>query len=816
MALTSTIALGTVPAVYAKGVTEQQVIDVNISAGPLERALVDLGDQLGVDIFAASELVRRKMAPSVSGALTADEALRRVLVGSGLEARRNRDGAYLIFQRTSDNEADNTFASGDAGFDEASGEIDTIVVHGEKFSRGVFDTYTSVDVITGDELDSYLSNTISQALNRSANIRSFETGEGNSSFIIRGLNADGVTQPSRSAPVISVIVDGAPQGIETTRRGSRGAWDIEQIEVLRGPQSTLQGRDALGGAVLVQTKDPTWEPEALFEGIAGSNDLLSGAVALSTPLIKDQLAFRVAGQIFRRKNDISYADPALEKLGQDEFEELRGKLLLKPAGLPDFNALLTVSYTHDKPAWGLVNGPDFFARVYDDTGQGAEFRDTKVKRYILDVSYEISSAWKVKSITSYIDTHVKIDTPDGYSNFNRDDTRDYDDFAQDLQLTYDDEKSPFSGVFGLYAGRYEGNSNSVYTTSLLSEYGIAEADIQRADFKTLIKSVSAYTDMRYDIGKHVTVIAGGRMLRDVVSANTDGRVLNQSATLTAIGACLYYGIGCPPAPVYTALDEDSSATSKVFLPKVGLAFHLTEKQSLAATVNRGYRAGFSELQIGTTNLNEVEPEFLWSYELAYRSKWLGDRLQINANAFYNDYVNQQIPVFFDEENYPGLTATINAAESHSYGVEMDVRWVPAASLDLFASAGILKTEFDRGTAIVSDAEVDLEGNEFPEAPAFTASVGGIWRHKSGFFLGGDASYTDGFYSKGALDNLANRQLDDFTVVNLQAGIEFGNITLTAYSKNLFDERYLTSINSAASRASIGEGRTFGIQVNGRF
>jgi len=88
--------------------------------------------------------------------------------------------------------------------------LDKIIIGGEKFVRDIFTTYTSVDVITSDELDNYSANTIDEALNRSANVRSFETGEGRSSFVIRGLNAEGVTQPSRSAPVISVTVDGAP------------------------------------------------------------------------------------------------------------------------------------------------------------------------------------------------------------------------------------------------------------------------------------------------------------------------------------------------------------------------------------------------------------------------------------------------------------------------------------------------------------------------------------------------------------------------------------------------------------------------------
>ena len=101
-------------------------------------------------------------------------------------------------------------------------------------------------------------------------------------------------------------------------------------------------------AVLVKTKDPTWEPEFLYEGLVGSNELVSGAFALSVPVIDDQLAVRFAGQAFEQTKDITYTDPALEELGREEFQEIRGKVLWTPDALPGFSGLFTVSHTHDK------------------------------------------------------------------------------------------------------------------------------------------------------------------------------------------------------------------------------------------------------------------------------------------------------------------------------------------------------------------------------------------------------------------------------------------------------------------------------------
>ncbi|TCQ04323.1 TonB-dependent siderophore receptor [Rhizobium sp. PP-F2F-G36] len=662
-----------------------------------------------------------------------------------------------------------------------------IIVTGEKFGRDQFTTFTSVEVFTGGELHDLVRPTLNDALNSSPNIRAFMGGTGNSDIVIRGLSSEGVTAPSRSNPVISVVVDGAEQGVEATRRGTRGIWDVEQVEVLRGPQSTLQGRNALAGSVIIKTKDPTYTPEASVEGLIGTEDYKSGAFAVSAPIVDDELAFRLSGQIFRKENDIDYVDPSISDVGKEEFEEIRGKLLWEPAEIPGLRALFTVSRTHDKPAWGAVDGPDFFARRFDDTT--AERRDTYVNRYIADLTYEFNEDWKIQSITSFVDTDVDINSPQTSTlqpfQFIRGDTREGGDFSQDTRLTYGSEDSQFSGVFGLFAGRstFDLDSNIQIVadpfTPIIVPFQLLQA-------KNKSETIALYADTRYEFFDRWTLLAGGRLVHDKVSANYTGSLLDAST----------FG--------YVPLTENNSVSNTEFLPKIGLAFELTENQNLAATISKGYRPGYSELIIGTTDINKVDPESLWAYELAYRSKWLEDRLQVNGNVFYYDYTNQQVPIEFDPR-FPAQTISLNAAESHSYGAELEVRYGFDNGLELFSGLGLMKSEFDKG---------DFKGNEFPEAPSVTASFGGVYKHESGFFGGGDVSFTDGFYSKGDVNNV--RSLDSFTVVNVNAGYEKDNFKITAFAKNLFDEEYLTSISTDGTSATVGDGRSFGVRVNATF
>lgn len=775
-------------------VAQERGASLSIPAGPLSGALNALAAQSGLQIGFDSAVVRGLSTPGLSGTYTADAALAQLLAGSGLTYAYSGPRTVVVQAAAAD------AAGGDVvAYESGATVLGPIIVQGEKIARDMFSTYTSAAIATAQDIDDTNSTTIGQTLNRMANVRSYETGSGNSSFVIRGLNADGVTQPSRAAPVISVVVDGAQQGVEATRRGTRGVWDVEQIEVLRGPQSTLQGRNSLAGSVLVKTKDPTWTPEFAVEGLAGSNDFASGAFALSAPIFQDQLAFRIAGQAWKSRKDIEYSDPAIASLGEDRFEEIRGKLLFTPEALPGFTGLFTISHTHDKPAWGLVSGPDFFARRFTDfDGSTAEYRDTFVNRYIADLSYEITPEWTVRSVTSLADTDVRISTPDG-SAFIRDDTRDGSDLSHDMRVTYESPDSPFSGVFGVFAGRFRNDLKSHIQTTLLAPYGVPLIDVQVLDAKNRTESIAAYADMRYEFADRWTAMAGGRILHDTVSADYRGYALNIDETL-ATGM-----------PVFGSLDENNSISNTVFLPKLGLAFDFTDNQTLAVTASRGYRAGFSEAVAGTTQINTVEPEYLWSYELAYRSKWLDDRLQFNGNVFYYDYRNQQILTY--NPNFPGQTVTANSARSHAYGAEIEARYQATPSLELFSSLGLLKTRFDEG---VTANGIDLTGREFPEAPTVTASIGALWRHESGFFVGADVSYTDGYYSAGDLANTPGRFVDSFTLVNAQLGYENENFSATAFAKNIFDKQYLTAVLDGGGQAVIGDGRSFGFKLTGKF
>ena len=214
--------------------------------------------------------------------------------------------------------------------------------------------------------------------------------------------------------------------------------------------------------------------------------------------------------------------------------------------------------------------------------------------------------------------------------------------------------------------------------------------------------------------------------------------------------------------------------------------------------------------------NDVDPEFMDAFELSYRSQWANRTFDLNGNVFYYDYSNQQVAQQID----PSLPATriVNAGSSHSYGAEIEARWRPIAPLQMFASVGLLKTEFDE--FVTSDG--DFGGNEFPDAPGFTLAAGAMYKSKMGWFAGANVRYVDGYYSggDGDLSNDPLRLVDGYTTVDARAGWEWEHYTLTLFAKNLLDEEYITSVIPAQfsdpAEATLGEERVVGVTLQGRF
>lgn len=220
--------------------------------------------------------------------------------------------------------------------DNNSDKYESITVTGQKISRTLQETPASIAVFSTDALQEKNLGTVSEVLFEAANIH----GNANGGFNIRGVDAFNVSGAGNSA-LATVYIDGAAMPERMTRNGF-STWDASQIEVLRGPQSTLQGRNALAGAVIVTTQAPTHDWQSKFRVQAGQHGEQELAVAFGGGLIEDQLAFRFSAE-HQDFDGFNYNVTRNEHADTREDRLYRLKFLLTPSALSDFSAQLSLT-----------------------------------------------------------------------------------------------------------------------------------------------------------------------------------------------------------------------------------------------------------------------------------------------------------------------------------------------------------------------------------------------------------------------------------------------------------------------------------------
>ncbi len=769
LAGTGARAADEVPPVRALQTAEEtRVVEFSVPAQSLVTALDRFGSQANVSLVYRTSELAGIQSPGVSGRMETGAALQRLLAGTGVTYHFT--GPSTVAFSLADSSGPVT--------------LQPITVSGEKVERSYLDTFTSVGIATGKDIEDYQLDELNQVFETMANVRWFPNNGGNNGFTIRGVNADGVTQPANSAPLISVIIDGATQSAEGLKRGSRGTWDLKQIEVLRGPQSTLQGRNALAGAVIIESNDPTYYPEFLAKGQIGNLERVDVAAALSGPIIEDQVAVRLSGEYRNQDTEVSFVDSLNEPLADDEYYNVRGKVLIEPNALPDLSVLLTASQTYDQPNGVTVTGPDFFDRNFDLASTLTEVRNMNVQNYIADIGYDLSDGFTLRSLFAANRTNLEVTSVPGATFFIRDDNRRDHDYTEDLRLEIYDTGFGLSGVAGIFYGDFNQSVDSYIEASGLV--------FQDGTFENDTSTTAVYADLRYRFLEDFQLLGGLRFQHD--------RVQNKIDIDSAFGPTR----------------SDRTTSYNVWLPKLGLAYDIADNQSVAITASRGYRQGQTEVRAGTLDsVHTVDPEFVWTYELAYRLSAFDQRLSFGANAFYNRYRNQQISII--DPVYTPLANTVNAGNSWSIGAEFESRYAFDFGLNVFGSLGFLKTQFgDFDDAACTPSGGSCQGNAFPEAPSYTFSFGGDYQHRSGIFASAWGDYTSGYYAQGDINNNPDFEIDGRFLANARLGYATEHIQASLFVDNLFDKDYLTGRSLVADEATVGDGRLFGIEMRVRF
>ncbi|MEM6702765.1 MAG: TonB-dependent receptor [Acidobacteriota bacterium] len=700
--------------------------------------------------------------------------------------------------------------------EEAPSVAEEITVTGTKADLSLQETVTSVSVFNSERIEREAVFELDDILLRTANV---STNGGTNSLSIRGVRRFGVA--GGTGVTSNVYVDGAPLS-NLGANGLESLWDVEQVEVLRGPQSTVQGRNSLAGAIVINSKRPTFQLENDFRVRFGELGTRQYSAALGGPLTTETLAGRISANVQEFEGNVRYAAPGRsngELAHVNDGATIRGQLLWIPKAVSGLSWNLIVERTDTDTRDNLVQwapgppgSPEFEA--WDPFGnegyQVPQSFEYELTRFVTELNYTLSDRFTLVGLATYEDTIQDrlFGNPDNPVEFDTNATFDSDTqtMTGELRLEFGGDK--LSGRAGAYY--FEDDADQLVTASVALNFlpvipstsiGIIEGLSNPGT-----ENYAFFGELRYEINDSWVIEAGLRY--DNESFDTTGFQLSGSINppdcvvapfIPGIGGlpCIFL-LRQPPAQPLTAEFD-------ALLPRVALTHNFDDNRSISLAVQEGYRAGGSFLFIDSQSADQTpvletfDPEFLTNYEIAFRSQWFDRKVTLNANAFYSDWRDQQVfipgPVGIND----GRTENVGASEL--LGMELETRWQVNPNVELFTALGYTKTEFtdfpfsvDQDGNVIDPEFAFLDGNEFQTAPNFTGSIGAYYNNQKGYFGDVTVSHTDSSFSD--IFNLPIDEVEAVTITNLRIGYGRDKWRAYIFANNLFDERIQTFRNFA--------------------
>ncbi|MEL7198775.1 MAG: TonB-dependent receptor [Pseudomonadota bacterium] len=736
--------------------------------------------------------------------------------------------------------------------DEGEGNDDNIIiVTGQKIARSLQDTQASVAVVDQQAIEDANYRDVYDVLSQTANVASLFDGAG---FSIRGLRNTGAGSGESTSDVASIFVDGVFIPSSLLTNGAFSIWDAQSVEVFRGPQSTIQGRNSLAGAVVIRTVDPGDTFEGDFQAELAEFNTFRGSAAVTVPIAPGQVSLRLAGDYSR--SDGFQNNTFLDRDDIDESEAITGRatLLLTPEFAPDLRARFSFTYSDNDEGENRVV-ESLFRQDGQRTSTQNNIDRQGAEAYIAsgEISYDFSDEWSLTSITSYIDSTSFFNfDPDStnptVTGLNDDLQRTQNDdriFTQELRLTY--EGDGISALLGGYFFDNEGSGDSDNSTVVGTDFAFpqpptlaglifmtptpnAQQIAQATAIRQLIVAevpnfpVQLIRQSTTDVQNYAIFGEATIDLTDNLHLKLGARYDKEEVTQTVFDATIVPNltVGNPLIdPILlvtqqqfsTAFAFDADNDFEAFLPKAGIVYDINDDVSLGFTYQRAYRAGAlsfntfraalapegsDQAALEQANIvNSFDPEFTNNYELSFRSVWGDGALVLNANAYIIDYTDQQILVQLTPN--PLDTITDNAGASRLMGFEIESTFEPTDGLTMFVNLGYSDTEFTEAAAVLGG---NITGFEFTYAPDVTLGIGGRYEHDSGFYTNLQTRFTDGSFTSVVDVNRGAPTIEErvqqptgfndsaFTV-DLNIGWEGENFGVELFARNLLDEEFFT-------------------------
>ena len=693
---------------------------------------------------------------------------------------------------------------------------DEIIVTARRREENLLDVPIAVSAFSGEALELRGALDLTDIGNITPNT-TLETSRGSNSTLSAFIRGIGQQDPvSGFEPGVGIYLDDVY--LNRPQAAVLDIYDVERIEVLRGPQGTLYGRNTIGGAVKYVTKRLPQEFALSARATVGTYDQADGVVTVSAPIGK---IVRVGGSVARLSRG-GFGDnltTGLENYNKDVWAA-RGTLELGGYGAP-VSVRISGDYSHDKSdprgghriIPGLLSGAPVLDNVFDTRGGLVDPKqDIEAFGLAMNISVDLSdtltlrsiSAWRKDDTLTPIDFDAlpaaDVDVPGGYFN---------EQVSQEVQLLVD--AGPFSGMVGAYY--LDATADTWFDVRLFTTLsGLTAFTNAAVDTETY----AIFGDFTYDLSEQLSLSVGGRYTWDKRTAN----ILRQN--YLGGGSPFFGGAGVAFGAAST--NFSGQRDFKKFTPRVSLSFKPTPDDNIYASFSQGFKGGgFDPRGVGANapDLNgngirgenaevaaflSFRPESVDSYEVGYKGNAFDGGLTYALAGFYADYTDVQIPgsvacIVSGLPSFCGVTS--NAGKANFKGVELEFNARLGESvandgdrLNLLGAVGYIDAKFDQYISNIASVPTDVAAfRDVQNTPSWTASATLAYMTPVGagrLNLGTTVSYR----SSTTQFEIPNPYIDQSGYALVDASLVYNapddRWSIGLYGKNLFDKEYKTS------------------------
>lgn len=663
--------------------------------------------------------------------------------------------------------------------DTQTSTVEEIVVTARRRDERLQDVPVAVTALSAQTLENLQASDIGDLEGSVPNLTLHEGDASNAVVYVRGVGQ--VDSLAFADPGVGIYLDDVYLG--RAQGAFLSVYDVDRIEVLRGPQGTLYGRNTIGGAVKFVSTPLTADLNARSEASVGDYDLREARMSAGGGLNDEGTLLGKAAVSLSRHD--GYSDNAFTGQDGGDKDQIAGRISLEYRPSDDLSFRLNVDGSRDRPdssrtparatnVFGLY--PDTLGDPFNVDADFGDLNDLDTFGAALIADWALDDVWSFKSVTAYrsmdYDTHLDLDaTP--LNIFGTYVNEEQHQFSQEFQLTYAGERlNAVAGVF------YFDETDVTFSGLVGPVISLVTGSINDQHNK----SYAAYGQASYDLSERLRLTGGLRYTHE------DKRFARTQT--------MYPGATTIPGrddPGLLLTDIDTGESWDSWSPKLGLDYKVSDDVLAYVSVSRGFKSGgFDGRSNDAAGAAPFDPETLWAYEGGMKSIWFDRRLTANAAIFWNDYTDLQLSSF-TADGAGGFAALFtNAGAATIRGAELELVARPIRPLTLNATIGYLDARYDEyigpGGADISD------DRELVNAPEWSGRLGAVYVANLGangtLTFGADAAYRSKVYpTVSSSEALAQ---DGYTLVD--AFVRWNDVDDHVFvelgGKNLTDERYI--------------------------